>query len=289
MEEPIDGIYRKVSLKVDEWLQLHPEESFSFDDIARFYNWRERETREALSKKLYYESRKDPPKLKKRDRFYRIIDREYDLLNFKHKNPTGFFDIKYPFGLEQYVRTPRRSLIVVGGSPQAGKTAFGHNLIRLNVDKHKIVLFDSENSDAELEERLSKHIGYQDWPDDMIRSRSADFDDVIEPDALNIIDYLEAPENIWEIRTLLRNIRDKLNQGIAVINLQKPEGRDLPYGKDWAKQLPRLVLSMENGVLKILKGKSWAQKDINPDGLRFSFKLVGGEKFVNIMPIGKEE
>ena len=47
---------------------------------------------------------------------------------------------------------------------------------------------------------------------------------MIEPDALNIIDYLEAPENIWEIRTVLRNLRDKLGQGIAVVMLQKLEG-----------------------------------------------------------------
>jgi len=224
-----------------------------------------------------------------KDGWYRAIDREYDFMNFKTKNPTGFFDISYPFGLEQYVKTPRRSVTVLGGSPQAGKTAFAHNLIALNVNKgYKIILWDSENSDAEVEDRLSKHSGYLDWPDDLVRSRSADFDDVIEPDALNIIDYLEAPENIWEIRTLLRNIRDKLGSGVAFINLQKPEGRDLPYGRDWAKQLPRSVFSMEKGVLKILKGKSWAKREVNPDGLSFSFKLVDGERFCNIVSLGKE-
>ena len=220
---------------------------------------------------------------------YKILDKEIEIMNFKHKNPEGWFDINYPFGLEQYVKTPRRSLVVLGGAPQAGKSAFAHNIIRLNQNKgYKIYLWDSENSEAEIEERLSKHLSYQDWDDDLVRSRSANFEDVIDPDALNIIDYLEAPENIWEIRTSLRNIRDRLNQGIAVIMLQKPEGRDLPYGKEWAKQLPRLVLSIEAGILKILKGKSWAQKDVNPDGLRFSFKLVQGEKFINILPLGKE-
>lgn len=288
IQEPTDGIYRKVSIRVEEWLELHPEEWFAFDDIAKFYNWRERETRIALSKKLYYETKKKPPRLKKRNRFYQVIDLEYEIMNFKHMNPSGFFDIKYPFGLEEYVKTPRRSLVVIGGSPQAGKTAFAHNIIALNQGKHRIVLFDSENSEAEINDRLSKHDGYMNWANDLVRSRSADFEDVIEPDALNIIDYLEVPENIWEIRTVLRNIREKLNQGIAVVLLQKPEGRDLPYGKDWAKQLPRIVVAMEGGILKILKGKSWAQKDVNPDGLRWSFKLVQGEKFIQVMPLGKE-
>ena len=227
--------------------------------------------------------------LGRRDGWYRAIDKEYDILNFKGKNPSGYFDIEYPFGLEEYVKTPRRSVVVVGGSVDAGKSALAHNLIALNYGKYKIILFDSENSDAEIEERLSKHEGYMDWPDDLVRSRSDEFEDVIEPDALNIIDYLEAPENLWEIRRPLRRIRDKLGQGIAVVMLQKPEGRDLPYGKDWSKQLARVVLAMEGGVIKILKGKSWAQKDINPVGLRWSFKLVGGEKFVNPMPLGKEE
>lgn len=288
MEEPKDGAYKKVSLRVDEWFLLRPDERFTFDDIAKYYNWRERETRDALSKKLYYETTKQKPKLKKRDRFYQVIDRDYDIMNFKHDNPTGWFDIKYPFGLEKYVKTPRRSIQIFGGSPQAGKTAIAHNLIDLNWREHKVVLWDTENSEAELYERLSTHSDFMDWPDDLIRSRSFDFAEVIEPDALNIIDYLEAPENIWEIRTLLRELRDKLTTGICVVMLQKPEGRDLPYGKDWAKQLPRLVVAMEGGILKILKGKSWVDKDVNPDGLRWSFKLVGGEKFVSIQELGKE-
>jgi len=288
MEEPIDGTYRKVSLRVDEWFLLRPDERFTFDDIARYYDWRERETRDALSKKLYYETTKQRPKLKKRDRFYQVIDRDYDILNFKHKNPSGWFDIKYPFGLERYVKTPRKSIIIFGGSPQAGKTAIAHNLINLNWREHKTILFDTENSEAELEERLCGYPDFLEWPDDLVRSKSFDFADVLEPDALNIIDYLESPENIWEIRTLLRELRDKLTTGICVVMLQKPEGRDLPYGKDWAKQLPRMVVSMEKGVLKILKGKSWVERDVNPDGLRWSFKLVGGEKFVNIQELGKE-
>ena len=288
MEQPQSGNYKKVSLRVDEWLRLHNDEWFSFDDIARYYDWRERETRDDLSSKLYYEYTKKNPTLKKKGKFYCVIDRDYDVMDFKHHNPAGFFDIKYPFGLERYVKTPRRSIIVFGGSPQAGKTAIAHNLINLNWQTQKVVLFDSENSEAELYERLSVFPTFQSWPDDLIRSRSANFADVIVPDALNIIDYLEAPENIWEIRTLLREIRDKLTTGICVAMLQKPEGRDLPYGKDWAKQLPRLVMSMEKGVLKILKAKSWANREVNPDGLRFSFKLVNGEKFVNILPLGKE-
>ncbi|KKN72938.1 hypothetical protein LCGC14_0406420 [marine sediment metagenome] len=289
MDEPTDGVYKKVSLRVDEWFLLRLDERFTFDDIARYYDWRERETRDALSKKLYYETTKQQPKLKKRDRFYQVIDRDYDILNFKHANPGGWFDIKYPFGLEEYVKTPRRSVIIFGGSPQAGKTAIAHNIVDLNWKKHKIVLFDTENSEAELYERLSQYSNFQEWPDDLIRSKSFDFADVGEPDALNIIDYLESPENIWEIRTLLRELRDMLTTGIWIVMLQKPEGRDLPYGKDWAKQLPRMVVSMEGGILKILKGKSWVDRDVNPDGLRWSFKLVGGEKFVNIMPLGKEE
>lgn len=288
MDEPTDGVYRKVSLRVDEWFLLRLDERFTFDDIARYYDWRERETRDALSKKLYYETTKQQPKLKKRDRFYQVIDRDYDILNFKSLNPSGWFDIKYPFELEQYVKTPRRSIVIFGGSPQAGKSAIAHNIINLNWKKHKIVLFDTENSEAELYERLCEYPDFQDWPDDLIRSKSFDFADVLEPDALNIIDYLESPENIWEIRTLLRELRDKLTTGICVVMLQKPEGRDLPYGKDWTKQLPRLVVSMEGGILKILKGKSWTQRDVNPDGLRWSFKLVGGEKFVQVTELGKE-
>ena len=275
-------------MRVDEWLSMHHDERFTFDDIVRYYDWRERETRDALSKKLYYEVTKKNPKLKKRDRFYQVIDRDYDILNFKEVRKDGFFPIKYPFKLEEYVKTPRRSVVVFGGAPQAGKSAVAHNIINLNWQDHKVVLWDSENSAAELNERLAAFKSYMNWPDDLIRSKSSGFEDVIIPDAINVVDYIEPPENIWEIRLTIRALRDHLTTGICVIMLQKPEGRDLPYGKDWVKQLPRMLIAMEGGMLKILKGKSWAQKDVNPDGLRWSFKLVGGEKFVNVTPLGKE-
>jgi len=222
-----------------------------------------------------------------RDGWYQTIDRDYDILNFKGKNPQGYFSIKYPFGLEEYIKTPRRGLVIVGGSPDAGKSAWVHNVINLNWREHQIVCWDSENSDAELEDRLRHHPSYLDWPDDLFRSKSENFEDVIEPDAINIIDYLEAPEKLWEIRRPLRHIRDKLKDGIAIICLQKPEGRDLPYGKEFAKQLPRIVIAMERGVLKIVKGKAW-QTETNPEGLRWSYKIVSGEKFMNITPLGKE-
>lgn len=282
----------KVSIHIDEWLQWHEDELFLPEDILRFYNWQEVETKKAVANRLYYLAKtRLPPVLRKIGRQYRVIELDYDLLDFKRENPMGYFDIKYPFGLENYVKTPRRSLVIVGGVPQSGKTAYAHNLFRLNFNHCNTILWDTENSDAELHDRLSKHVNYMEWPSENIRSRSSNFEDVIgqEPDALHIIDYLDVPDNAWEIKSKLRAYRDSLKGGVAVIVLQKPPGRDLPYGKEPTRWLPRLVIAMEPGLLKIVKGKSWVRVDVNPDGLRWSFKLVQGERFVNILPLVKKE
>ncbi len=58
---------------------------------------------------------------------------------------------------------------------------------------------------------------------------------------------------------------------------------DAGYGGTPTKKKTDLYVTMSYpGVLKIVKGKSWVNDLINPNGMRWTYKLVGGAKFVNI-------
>ena len=214
---------------------------------------------------------------------FKLIDTEAPVINWKEaKDYKGLDRLRWPFRLEKYVRIHPRNLVVVGGDPNAGKSAFLYEFINLNYKHYKIVLFDSENSRQELAIRFSKFEGSENWPDDFVRERTKDFSEVIEPTKINVIDYLEIHDSFYAIGKLLRDIRDALKSGIAVVAIQKAKGAELPLGRDFSQQLARLVLTIDPGLLTIRKAKFFVDRDVNPNGMKFSFQLVDGAKFVNI-------
>jgi len=144
------------------------------------------------------------------------------------------------------------------------------------------VLFDSENSEQELRLRFSKFEDYKSWPDDFVRERTKDFADVIEPNSINIVDHLEIIENAYLVGRYIREIHDALDQGIAIVLVQKAQGAMLPVGRDFGLRLPRFVINIDKGLLTIVKAKTWVDRTINPDNMKFSFQLIEGTKFVKI-------
>jgi len=214
---------------------------------------------------------------------FRLIDTEAPVLNWKNaKDYKGLDDLKWPFGLEKYVRIYPRNIVVIGGDPNQGKSAFLYNFIALNQKRYNMVLFDSENSPQELAVRFEKFEGWEQWPDDLVRERSGNFADVVEPMRVNVIDYLEIHDNFYLVGRYLREIRDALKSGIAVVAIQKAKGADLPIGRDFSQQIARLVLTIDPCLLTVRKAKFFADRNTNPNGMKFSFQLVDGAKFVNI-------
>jgi hypothetical protein len=110
--------------------------------------------------------------------------------------------------------------------------------------------------------------------------RSSNFQDVIKqgPGVLNIIDFMEIYTNFWEIAGMLAQIHDRLNGAIAIIAIQKQRGRETARGGDFTLEKPRLYISIENGVAKIIKAKNW-KTEKNPNRLQLNFKLAQGGKF----------
>lgn len=213
---------------------------------------------------------------------FRLLDKDAPVLNWKGVEDFVGLDIHWPFKLEEFVKIYQRNVIVVGGDPNEGKTAFLHNVIDLNWRRYPIVLFDSENSEKELALRFSQYPDHKLWPADLVRERSQNFADVIEPDYINIIDYLEITDNFFAVARFLREIRDALGKGIAVVAIQKAKGAELPIGRDFSRQIARLVLTIDPGVLTIRKAKSFAQRNVNPNNMKFRFKLKDGAHFTDI-------
>lgn len=218
-----------------------------------------------------------------RNGVYRRIEIECEEIDWRNA-PTNDLDLNWPLGLSELVRIYPGNIIVVAGGPNYGKTAFLLNFIKENMHKNQIDYFSSEMGDTELKLRLQKFddISLDDWEMNAWQ-RSGNFADVIRPDAINIVDFLEVHDDFWKVGGMLKDIHDRLRKGIAVVALQKSTQKELGRGGDMGLEKPRLYLAIDSGKITIVKCKNW-QGERNPNGLSKTFKLIQGCKFIETLP-----
>jgi hypothetical protein len=210
---------------------------------------------------------------------YRTVNKDLDGIDWLNASD-ACLEISWPFAIESLVQTNEGNIIVVAGAPNSGKTAFAINTVSLNQHRHDVHYFSSEMGASELRKRL---LLFDDVPIDGWRfhpwERSSDFPDVIRPDGLNIIDYLEIHDNFYLVGQMIKHIHDKLKRGVAVVCLQKNPGQDAGLGGQRSLEKARLAIALDNGQCRIIKAKNWATQE-NPNGLIQDFKLVDGCKFI---------
>ncbi len=213
-----------------------------------------------------------------RSGYWRIKEQDEQEIDWESCDDT-IIDVKWPFELEKLYLCLPKNIIIIAGSPDSGKTAFCLNFAGKNMEKG-IKYFTSEMGALELKTRLRKSaIPLKKWKQVKFIERSHNFADVIEPDGINIVDYIEVPEEAWKIATPINEIFRKLNKGICIIALQKPKGRDIARGGESTLDRPRLYLSMGDNKIKIIKCKNWAQDSVNPNGLSIEYTLQQGFTF----------
>jgi hypothetical protein len=218
------------------------------------------------------------------NRLLRYVNTNIRLIDFKSAGRRTPLAVKYPFGVEKKFNTYPGNLIVVAGAADSGKTAFMLNFVKLNMYDFNIYYQSSEMGKEELASRLEKFEGIdlEDW-DFTAEERSSNFADVIRPDCINIIDYLEFPGAEYNLTAdYLRAIHERLSSGICLVALQKRRGAEEGQGGQLSVEKPRLYLLMDSGVLTIRKAKNWADPTKNPNWLSLKYKIVGGCQFIDI-------
>jgi len=213
---------------------------------------------------------------------YRLIERGLEQMDYRTA-PTTPLPIQWPLMEDEPMfNIYSGNIAVIAGNFNVGKSAYCLAFIRLNMDKFKINYYSSEMGSSELRIRLEQfeNIELHEWDFDAFE-RSGFFHDVIDADRINIIDFLEISDAFYRIGGLLTKIHDKLRggKGIAVVAIQKPPGRDLGHGGAFSAEKPRVYLSIDSGVMKIVKAKNWYGEE-NPNNKKCNFSLVKGAKFI---------
>ena len=222
---------------------------------------------------------------------FRLIDKSYNKIDFLNA-PDEPINIKWPFEIEEYALIYPGNIIIVAGLSNAGKTAFLLNLVEMNLKIHKMVYQSSEMGGTELRNRLKKLPSHSlaefqnnvDW-----RDKSSDWWDSVDPEAINIIDYMEIHEEHYKIGAWIKKIFDKLTNGIAIIAIQKKAGTTMGVGGAVTLEKPRLYLSIDFNEIRMVKAKNWTNGGINPNGLVLNYELYQGVIFERTKNWHKEE
>jgi hypothetical protein len=215
----------------------------------------------------------------KQNAIFRRIEKEcrpIDLLG----DDEGEIPFKWPLGEERLFGLMPKNIVIVAGTPDAGKTAYLLNCVALNMHQHEIHYFSSEMGRGEFKTRLGKYEGirldewhFHPW------ERAEGFHDVIRPDAINIIDFLEIHEEFFAVGGLIKQIFDKLKTGVAILAIQKNPNVQTPLGGYRAMEKARLIVNLESdypgNVAEITKAKNW-RTERNPRGMKKTFRLYDG-------------
>lgn len=235
--------------KVVEWIAM-AHGSFRLSDMCRelHYDSRvEKEQARVVIGKLCYAGHLKPHKSQNGVFIKTSVNLEKMT---KVKDRKGKVDIKLPLDLHEKVVLIPGSVIIIAGVSNAGKSAWMLNTCELNMDKHKIRYVSSEWSNEERDVHLEDFGADIDEWDSKIDFYAKDcvstsFDNYIDPDCINIIDYFENYDDYSKIGGEIRDISDKLKSGIAIIAMQKKSNTQHAYGGESTVNRSQLYINID--------------------------------------------
>ena len=218
---------------------------------------------------------------------YRLLDADMEKMELGKANPLDTLAIKFPFGIEQYAKIFRKNIVIVFGSKDAGKTAFLLNLMKLNMGNFPIRYLNTDMGAEELRLRVGKFddTTIEQWDEyiDMFE-KSYLAAEHIDPNAMNIVDFLEIHDEYYKIGKPIKEMSAVLNDGILVVAIQKNPDSEFPLGKARSLEKAKIAINLDPGKVTLAVAKNWADGIISsPKGKMWSYKLIGGAKIVNIV------
>lgn len=233
---------------------------------------------------------------------YRKTDGIAPEIDWQNADPKKTVPLVFPFGEHELARIYPKSIVILAGSKNAGKTAYLLNVVALNMQDFQVDFYNSETSAEQLHERLS-HWEIPKPAPFKTYQRYDNFADVIHPDHISVIDYLDLNSEVYLVGAEIDAIFRKLDRGVAVIGLQKPPPsvslfkgekkyieRDLAYGGAFTAKRAVLYISMSGGTepgkpghLKLVYVKTPANPTIKPDNMAWNYEIgQDGVTFQNV-------
>jgi len=214
---------------------------------------------------------------------YRPVDKNPRIMQLggKKKDP---LKVTLPLNLHTIVNLYPKNVILVAGEKDAGKTSFAMNTAYMNRDIMPIRYINSEMGEDELEARLAlfPEQRISEWKKIMWIEQSSKFEDAIDPDALNIIDFLEIGADAYAVVEDIKRVFDRLHRGLLLIVMQKRSYKEFAVGGEGTLEKARLAINLTHGekgnICKITVAKNWTGKLMHPKGCECEYKVWSGGK-----------
>jgi len=225
---------------------------------------------------------------------FRCVNGSAAKIDWQSANSENVVPLKWPFGIERYASIYPKNVVIIAGSKQEGKTTFLYNFIKLNMLDYQIDLFNSETGPEQMKDRFTD-LGIPLDATFNVYERYENFADVIQPDRISVIDYLDFNSEFYLAGAEIDSIFRKLTTGIVVIGMQIPPpattivkgvsktiDRDYAYGGGSTAKRAFIYISMSSRKLKLKHAKKPAQPKINPENMQWSYQFDEHGQFANI-------
>lgn len=160
------------------------------------------------------------------------------------------FPLVFPGEIEKMAYILPGQVIAVSGSKNSGKTLFCLSTAYANRMNGDVYFFAAQENTREiLDDRLSK-FGYppEEWQKINFVRQQQDFHQVIQPNAINIIDYFAVPESeFFKMGTFIDKIANRIEKGILLLALQMNPGKRSARGGDQTKDRAALYIILDGG------------------------------------------
>lgn len=195
------------------------------------------------------------------------------------------FPVRLPLELNEICRLYAKNIVVIAGTKSGGKTALLLKIAMENQKHTPVVYLNSEMGDEEFSERMKLFgVTNENQIKFDIRECHTNFHDQIDGSKkIYIIDFLEIHDNFYEIAKQIRLIHEKLQDGIAIIAVQKKKDAYLGRGAEFSMEKARLYINLDYDEAKrATKITIVDAKAPKRPGVRGGFiytKIIGGTRF----------
>ena len=212
----------------------------------------------------------------KKNGVFRKIDKAVEVIDWQNATISPV-PITFPMDLHHEVVIEKGSVVAIAGVSNAGKSGWLLETAIMNCKHMKVSYFASEWSDSGLKQRLEGFGEDMDvWPNVNFIKRTKNFADVLDPDGLNIVDFLETHDDFWAVSGEIQKYHEKLNDGVVIVALQKNPGSAFGKGGHGTVEKSQLYLTIDDGIMTIVKLKQPQEGRKNLSGMSINYSYGKG-------------
>jgi len=189
--------------------------------------------------------------------------------------------VKIPLEIHELTQLFPGEIMVMAGVSNAGKTEFCMNLASLNMHDFEVDYFATEIGKHQFKKRMEyRPQEVQDEFQKRVRvweNVSSGFEDLLNPNGINIIDYLDdADGEAYKMKNHIAAIDDALESGLAFIAIQKHKSKEFGHGGEGTRNRATIYITIDNNMAKLIKAKNKKDFMQNLDGMVCEFDFRGG-------------